>query len=822
MKSIYLKLTDISEHPLMKLFIFFFLYLIPTFLSGQLLSIEGSISDRYSKRPLSYANIQLLGTSLGTSSNIDGKYILRLEKGEYKLVASFIGYKSDTVSLNVNMDIPINFKLSRTSVKLDEITVLPKENPALKIIREAIKTKALRNKKLNSYQFNAFTKGIIKTTQDISASSNSVGLGLGIKDTAQLKITGILENESIGYFQKPNNYKEEIIAQKQSANFPSTINMLTGGRVIQNFYSDDIRFFGRELLSPIADNALDYYYYFIRDTLAIDNQTVFHIQFEPDYPSDPGFYGNLFITDGTFNLIKLDVNLNDAANPGGIFSRVNIIQQYLSYSDSIYMPIDYRLFVSGNVFGMAKFAFNIESVLYNYDINLEIDSDYFDMVVLKILPEASKMDSSYWSSNQKIPNSLEEIKAYRRIDSTEAIPKTFWDRFSWISPKIQINENFSTTGIINIYHFNKVEGNALNAGLYYDDSKNKRLSSSLDMNYGFSDEIFKWDATASYLLGDYRTTEISFSAFDKLDVLFRESDEYGKFLSTITSLFGHYDFRDYYYSNGFYFAISGAVFPVLDFGLEIKNRTDKNSMVNTEFSFFKKDDFYETSKEIFEGKIVTLSTNFKLDFRKFIEDGFFRRRTSQGKSYFTLDGEAIISNKSKMTSNLDFQVYKMNLYLNLNSFKSTKYILSAKGVYSSGAIPFQLMTALSGNISPLGKDYTFRTVGIFNYLGDQVYTITSQYKFNDELFKMLRIPYLEDARLRLDAHFNIAWLSISEASKNLNTDSFNNKYLEFIEPLYEIGFGIGHQIIPLKLEFTWRLNHRYENSFVIGINSIAL
>ena len=807
-----------------KLFRFYFLFLLltPAFLFGQLFSIEGTITDRNTKRPLGFSNIQLLGTSLGTSSNIDGKYVLRLEKGEYKLVASFIGYKSDTVSLHVNMNIPINFKLSRTSVRLDEITVLPRENPALEIIREAIETKKRRNNKLNSYQFNAFTKGIIKTTQDISAGSNRVTLGLGIKDTAELKITGILENESVGFFQKPNNYKEEIVAQKQSANFPSTINMLTGGRVIQNFYSDDIQFFGRELLSPIADNALDYYYYFIRDTLAIDNHTVFHIQFEPDYPSDPGFYGNLFITDGTFNLIKLDVNLNDAANPGGIFSRVNIIQRYLSYSDSIHMPIDYRLFVSGNILGMAKFAFAIESVLYDYNINLEIDNDYFDMVVLKILPEANKMDSSYWSNNQKIPNSLEEINAYKRIDSTEAIPKTFWDRFSWLSPKIWINKNFSTTGIINIYHFNKVEGNALNVGVYYNDASNKRLSSSLDVNYGFADEIFKWDASASYLLGDYRTTEISFSAFDKLDVLFGESDEYGKFLSTLTSLFGHYDFRDYYYSNGFDFALTGAVFPVLDLGVGIKNRTDKNSIVNTEFSFFKKDDLYEPSKEIFEGKIVTLSTNFKLDFRKFIEDGYFRRRTAQGKSYFTLDGEAIFSNKSKMTSNLDFQIYKMNLEVNLNSFKSTKYIISAKGVYSSGPIPFQLMTALPGNISPLGKDYTFRTVKIFNYLGDRVFTIASQYQFNDELFKMLRIPLLKDARMRLDAHFNIAWLSISEESKNINVNSFNNQHLEFIEPLYEIGFGIGHQIIPLKLEFTWRLNHTNENSFVIGINSVAL
>ena len=797
------------------------LILLPSFLFAQTFLIEGIVTDRTAKQPLPFANIQVLNTAFGTSSNVDGKYLLRLKRGKYKLVASYIGYQSDTISLHVNMNIPINFKLSHTSVKLNEVTVLPQKNPAIEVIRRAIKTKKERNKKLNSYKFNAYTKGVIKTTQDITAGSNNVSLGIGIKDTAKLKITGILENESTGFFEKPNNYKEEIVAQKQSANFPSSVNMLTGGKVIQNFYSDDIQFFGRELVSPIANNALDYYYYFIKDTLAIDNKPVFKIQFEPDYKSDPGFYGFLYITDSTFNLIKLDIQLNDAANPGGIFTRVNIIQQYLPYANSIYMPIDYRLFVSGNVLGMAKFAFDIESVLYNYNINLKIDENYFDMVVLKILPEADKMKSSYWSNHQKIPNSLEEINAYKRIDSIEAIPKIFSDKFSWLSTKTWLNENFSTVGTMTLYHFNKVEGNALNGGVYYKDPINKRLTSTTDFNYGFSDKRFKWNFSANYLLGEYRTTKISVSAFDNLNVLFSESDEYGNFLSTLTSLIAHYDFRNYFYSNGFNFNITGAVFPVLNLGFGFQNRTDKNSFVNTEFSFFKRDNLYEPSKQIFEGKIVTLSTNFKLDFRKYIEDGYYRRRTSQGKSYFTIDGEIVFSNKSKMSSNLDFQIYKLNLHANINSFKSTKYIIEAKGFYASDAIPYQLMTALPGNISPLGKDFTFRTVNIFSSLGDRVFTITSQYKFNDELFKILRIPFLKDSRLKLDAHFNIAWLNISDKSKNLNAVSFQNIYPQFIEPLYELGFGIGHQILPLKIEFTWRLNHTNENNFVIGINSVA-
>ena len=805
-----------------KFFFIIILIISQTHLFGQKYSIGGKITERENKRPLSFANIRVDSSNIGTSANIDGTYVLKLEKGNYKLIASFIGYKSDTMNLNVNMDMPISFKLQRTSIKLDEVTVLPTENPALEIIRRTIKTKNLRNEKLNAYEFNAYTKGIIKTTSDISASSSNVNLSIGIKDTADLKITGIFENESIGYFKKPGEYKEEITAQKQSANFPSSINLLTGGRVIQNFYSDDIEFFGRPILSPIADDALDFYYYNILDTIAYNNKPVFKIHFEPDDKSNPGFYGTLFIIDSTFNLIKVDINLNDAANPGGIFDRISIIQQYLAYNENIYMPIDYRLFINGNVLGMAKFGFEINSVLYDYKINNQIDDDFFDMVVLKVMPEADKKDSTFWKLNQKIPNTLEEVDAYKRIDSVEAIPPSFWNKFSWLSTQVQISDNFSTNGTLNLYHFNKVEGSALNLGLYYNDSFNKRLTSTLDMNYGFADKKFKWDLDAQYLLGDYRTTEVSLNVYDRLDILFKESDEYGKLISTLTSLFGHYDFRDYYYSKGFNFKLSGAVFPILDLGIGFTNRTDKNAKVNTEFSFFAKDKSYSPNQLIYDGKVVTASGTFKLDFRKYIEDGYFRRRTARGKSYFTLDGEVIVSNKSKMASNLDFQIYKLNFWTQLNSFRSTSFEISAKGIYSSGPIPYQLMSALPGNITALGKDFTFRTVGIASYVGDRVYTITSQYRFNDEIFKMLKIPLLKDAQLRLDAHFNVAWLSISDESKTLNTISFQNNFPEFIEPLFEAGFGIGHVLIPMKLEFTWRLNHREENSFVIAINSVAL
>jgi hypothetical protein len=333
---------------------FAIVFLFSSIIFPQQFLLNGKITDKNTGENLSYANIRIDGSTTGTSANSEGNYEFKLAAGTYKLIASFIGYKSDSAFVNLTGNTCVNFQLQPAPVRLNEITVLPRENPALEILRKTIAAKHERDKKINSYIFKAYTKGLVKTTQDISATNRSINLSIGSSDTAKLKITGIIENESKGYFKKPDHYKDEIIARKQSANTPSSINILTGGRLLQNFYTNDIQFFNRPLVGPIADDALDYYYYIIEDTLAMDNMNVFKINFEPIDRSDPGFFGKLYIADSIFALVKLDVNLNNAANPGRIFDKINIFQQYVPFRQNIFMPIDYRVFVEGNVLGMAN------------------------------------------------------------------------------------------------------------------------------------------------------------------------------------------------------------------------------------------------------------------------------------------------------------------------------------------------------------------------------------------------------------------------------------------------------------------------------------
>ncbi len=797
--------------------IFLSILVLSANLCAQSFSVKGRVIDFETAERLSYTNIRVDGTNLGTSSNINGEFELKLEKGNYKLIASFIGYFSDTLSVNVNSDLSgLLFRLNSTEINLPEIVVKPGENPALDIIRKAVEKRKLREQNLFSYEFEAFSKGTIRTTEDISSSGRgSINLGIDESDTSKLKVTGILESHSKGFFKKPSSYKEIIIARKQSANFPPSVNTLTGGRLIQNFYNNEINFLGRDLPGPISDNSLEYYYFYIEKTSAINNQKVFQIHLEPDNPSDPGFVGSIFITDSTYDLIKVDLILNRAANVGGIFDTVNVIQHF-DYYDGLVMPVDYRLFVTANFLGLARLGFELNTILFNYKVNNQIDDTFFDKAIITVLPDADRKDSSYWFTTQTIPNTEEEEEAYRRIDSLESSPKNFLDDFSILNTKIKLSKTASVSAPLSMYHFNRVEGHAVDFEFYFEEALERRLNSNLNLSYGFADKKFKQDFSASYLLGDYRTIKLSITAFNKTKILFEESDNYGELFGTLSTLLYKDDFRDYYYTNGFSIMAEGEIFPVIKGRFQFKNKTDKSASNNSDFSFFYKDKSYKINPPVYESRINSVKLGLDIDFRDYIEDGFFRRRTSLGKSYTLLSADITISEKRTLKSDLDFIKYEFSSRTFLRSFKSTSATIKLYTTFSNGPIAYQDLYAVPGNISSFSSSLTFRTLNLNQILGDKVVTLNAEYNFRDELFRLLNIPVIKKMELLLTVFFNAAYGDISSKSEKILV----NPIQTFKHPFYEIGFGIGQGLLPLSVVFAWKLNYRDGNNFRISLSSI--
>lgn len=108
------------------LMLFFF---IPLFLIAQNQGgiLTGHISDKSTKQPIIGANILIIGTMGGTTSDADGNFSLKnLTPGNYSLRISYLGYreliKSDIIVNNVSFQ-KMNIELEPVDLSLNEITV---------------------------------------------------------------------------------------------------------------------------------------------------------------------------------------------------------------------------------------------------------------------------------------------------------------------------------------------------------------------------------------------------------------------------------------------------------------------------------------------------------------------------------------------------------------------------------------------------------------------------------------------------------------------------------------------------------------------------
>ena len=802
-------------------YIFLFLGLV-SYIFPQSVSIKGTIVDAKTGDPLSFATIRVLGSKEGATSNKDGIYELLIKRGKYKIAASFVGYLTQTIEVEATGNLSnVNFALESSLVELKEITVFPGENPAFGIIRQAIDRKNKRKEFLKSYKFSAYTKVSVKTTEDINVSGNRAGTALSLgtaSDTSALKISGIIENVSESYFKAPSSYKEIILGRRQSANIPPFANILTGGRFIANFYEDQIIFFGNNnFIGPIADNATKHYYYYIKDTLSIDHKNVFKIHIEPDDPADPGFIGNLYILDKSFDLIKVELTANRTGTVANFFDTLNFYQQYFEYgSEQIFMPSDYRINAKVNYLGLLKAGFDLNTSLTNYEINLPLSDELFDKALITVVPDADKKDSSFWSVYQGIPNTQEEISAYRRIDSLQNQPTGFWDNFSLLSEKFQLNDNFSVSAPLAMYHFNPVEGHTVDFRATAANLYDSRLTAELNLAYGINDEKFKQRLNVTWLLGDYRTHRFNFEAFNKVNTLFRSNNDYGKIFTSLSTLLSKYDFNDYYYSKGFEFDYSGEVLPELNVEVGFLNRTDNSGIVNSNASIFNGDKLYRPNLTVTEMRLNEISAGLRFDSRRYIEDGMYRRRL-WGNFHIT-GGVGIKYAPGDLSSGVEYKNYSVWGRMFLRTSLNTTMTLRASAFTTDGGIPVQMLNSLPGNINATAQNQTFRTLDLGEYIGDRGWMVFIDQNLSDLPLRLTGISFLKKLNLQFTAFLNAGMIEYNDQSAALMPADFKR----LTSPLYEVGFGIFHQLFPVRFDFGFRLNHTQERSFRVGINSVII
>lgn len=92
-------------------------------IAQQKFTLNGFVKDSLTGETLISANLVISGSSKGVSSNAYGFYSITLEKNNYLVSCSFIGYQTKTIAINLDSSFQFNFRLLPVSYANNNVTI---------------------------------------------------------------------------------------------------------------------------------------------------------------------------------------------------------------------------------------------------------------------------------------------------------------------------------------------------------------------------------------------------------------------------------------------------------------------------------------------------------------------------------------------------------------------------------------------------------------------------------------------------------------------------------------------------------------------------
>ncbi len=497
--------------------IFILLLFINSTLYGGVIS--GSIKSKQNGSPLSFSSVLIKGTTKGVTANNKGFYTISLEPGNYTLVYQYIGYQSyeQTVSVT-NADQTIHIQLTQQDYNLNEVIVKSGgEDPAYGIIRKAIASRAFHLKEIKQYNAQVYIKGQLQLRD---YPKKFLGQKIDFEDGDTSKQKMLLLSETIANYsvKEPNQRKIEVISTKLSG---QSDGFGFSSPQIISFYDNFISFGNglnpRGFISPIADNALNFYKYKFEGTFYEFGKEINRIKVIPKRAYEPLFTGYIHITENDWHIQSVDLKLLRKQQMQLLDSLV-LQQQYIP-SDSYWVIKQQVIYPYGKILGFDFFGSFLQ-VYSKFNIEPEFKPKFFNNTILKFYDSSNKKPTAYWDSIRPLPLLLEEVKDYQKKDSLSKIKSSpaYLDSLDKIRNKFTISnllltgKNFSqrkTKTSLNIeplirtINYNSVEGAVINLAPLWVKEMEGRKSISIRpaLRYGFANNRFNPSISTNYTFG---------------------------------------------------------------------------------------------------------------------------------------------------------------------------------------------------------------------------------------------------------------------------------------------------------------------------------
>jgi len=384
--------------------------------------LTGLITDAKGE-VLSFASIYIQGSSRGTTSNIDGVYDFDLEEGRHTIVFQYVGYQQKVIVVDMGKTAKkLNVQLEEEAVSLSEVVVSANaEDPAYAVIRKAIAKREYYRNLIDGFSCKVYIKGMQKI---LAAPEKILGQEIGdlggSLDSNRQGIVYLSESEALLHYKRPNQMKEQMISTKVSGN-DNGFGFNRASLMNFNLYDNHVEV-ERQILSPIADNALSYYRYKLLGTLYDEEGRLINkIKVIPKRKEDPVFRGTIYITEDLWNIQSTHLILTGASIKQPVLDSLVITQVHVPVKE----PDTWMMFSQNIDFGFGLFGFKIhgifEGIFSDYELNPVFEDRFFNNELFKVEEGANDKDLSYWDTIRPIPLTVEEELDYIKKDSLQEV-----------------------------------------------------------------------------------------------------------------------------------------------------------------------------------------------------------------------------------------------------------------------------------------------------------------------------------------------------------------------------------------------------------------
>lgn len=505
----------------MRFFVLVSLFLFSQWSSAQNYRISGKVFDADSHDPLPFVNIVINNSNRGGTTDMDGKFSLTSSHPINSLTFSYVGYVKQTVypgSREANMKVMMH----ETKVLLPEYVVFPEENPAHRIINNAIANRDVNNpQKMEAFSYISYDKMIFTLEPDSlpeldSLVSDTTG---GLREFLNNQHFFLMETVSERKFKAPDRNLEKVIANRVSGLKDPIFVFLLSQMQKASFYDEIITITDKNYINPISRGSTRKYFFLLQDTLYSGvNDTTFIISYRPGLNTNfDGLKGVISIN--TRQWAIQNVIAEPARHEGGIGMRFR--QMYEWVNDTHWFPVQLTTEVILNNIALSDSTMSIgiggadagRSITFgigkSYLRDISFDPDFkrgeFGHVEVDVDPNANSRDEDLWNRYRIDSLDRKERNTYHIIDSIgreanfDRIAHTFESMATGRIPwgKIDLDLHRFIT-------YNDFEGFAPGLGLFTNERLSRRFTAGGYFRYGFKDKGLKYGGEAS-LVADRRS-----------------------------------------------------------------------------------------------------------------------------------------------------------------------------------------------------------------------------------------------------------------------------------------------------------------------------